>query len=64
MKKLNNLSKIEMININGGGLVEDLGYAYHAVECNVTKAYHKVKSEISSWFNQYIDYYTITALKF
>jgi hypothetical protein len=51
MKNLIELTNIEMININGGGLVEDIGYAYHAAECTVKKAYHTVVDTVSGWFN-------------
>lgn len=46
MKNLKELNLNEMISINGGGLVEDIGCAYRKIECAVSDAYNKVKS----WF--------------
>jgi hypothetical protein len=40
-----------MVSINGGGLVEDAGYAVHAVECAIKQANHKVVDPVSTWFD-------------
>ena len=51
MINLTELTYIEMITINGGGLVEDVGYAVHAVGCAVKKAYNTVVDTVSGWFD-------------
>ena len=51
MKNLIELTHVEMVTINGGGLVEDLGYAAHAVGCAIKKAYNTVVDTVSGWFD-------------
>lgn len=51
MKNITELSHFEMVTINGGGLLEDIGYGVHAAECAVKKAYHTVVDTVSSWFD-------------
>ena len=51
MKNLINLTNSELMAINGGGLVEDAGYAAHAVVCGVKKAYHAAVDTVSGWFD-------------
>ncbi|MGY3792190.1 bacteriocin [uncultured Aquimarina sp.] len=61
MENLNSfkgLSEKELIEINGGGLVEDIGYAAHAVVDGVCTAANWVAEkaeaaydEVMSWFD-------------
>jgi hypothetical protein len=48
MKNITEFSHLEMVTINGGGLVEDAGYA---VECAIKQANHKVVDTVSTWFD-------------
>ena len=45
------LADEELVAINGGGLVEDIGYAAHAVQDAVCSTYKSVKDTVSGWFN-------------
>lgn len=48
MKNLKELNLNDMISINGGGLIEDIGCAYRKAECAVSEAYEKVKNWLKS----------------
>ncbi len=53
MEKMNFLKELsfdELLCIDGGGLVEDIGYGCHAIECKITSAYNSVKDAVSDWF--------------
>jgi hypothetical protein len=51
VKNIIELSHLEMVTINGGGLLEDIGYGVHAAECAIKQANHKVVDAVSTWFD-------------
>lgn len=46
-KKFKTLNHNELIEINGGGLVEDIGYAAHYIKDKVCEAYCATKQALS-----------------
>lgn len=50
INKFEPLTFEELRTINGGGLIEDIGYAAHWVKDKTCQAYHKVKDTVSGWF--------------
>lgn len=58
LSEFKGLNEKELIEINGGGLVEDVGYAAHAVADAACTAYNYVADkveqaydEVMSWFD-------------
>ena len=47
---IKNLSDKEMGKINGGGLIEDIGYGSHFLYDKTCEAYNRVKKWVKSMF--------------
>lgn len=54
---LKELSADELLTIDGGGLVEDIGYACHAVEDGACRAYNWTKEKLSDAYDTVVGWF-------